>query len=125
MHGVSEHQWARMSASLSDVGKALGAFVAAIILVCGVLYMPSHHFYFHGSAYAEFFERLPITLELIIVSAIVAFAFATMCTLLYRKPMAWLGTIIAAVLFVLMCVPVFWLALMAHLVFAVHGVSKM
>lgn len=129
LYGVSREalaaayvQFARMSATIRRLCRALGAFVAAIIIVCGVLYLPRHHFYLRGSAYSEFFERLPITLELIIASVIIALVLATVCTLLSRRPTAWLGAIVAALLFVFMCIPVFWLTLMGQLVFAVRGV---
>lgn len=111
-----------MRRSMSELCKALGALVAAIVIVCGVLYLPSHRFFFHGSAYSEFFERLPITLELIIASVIIALALATICTLLSRRPTAWLGGVVAAVLFLFMCIPVFWIALMGQLVFAARGI---
>src|SRR5581483_12428415 len=105
-----------------QICKGLGAFVAAFVLVCGALYIPRHHFYFHGGAYGEFFERLPITLDLIVASVIIAVLLAGVCALLSRRPTAWLGMISAALLAAFMCMPVFWSTLMAQFVLAVRGV---
>lgn len=106
----------------TDAGKALAALIAAFVIVCGVLYLPRHHLYLQPEAYADFFQRLPATLELIIASVIVAFALAGICTLLSRGKTAWLGALAAAVLSIFLCIPVFWLAPVAQLVLAVMGV---
>jgi len=108
--------------ALSGIYKVLSAILAAIVIVCGVLYLPTHRFFFQRSAYSEFFERLPMTLELVIASVIIGLALAAICTLLSRRPTAWLGAALAAVLFLCMCIPVFWIALTGQLVFAAHGI---
>lgn len=111
-----------MTVGIRPFSKALGAFVCLFGIVCGALYLPKHHLYLQASAYKEFFERLPVTLELIVASVIIAVGLAAICKLLLRRPTAWLGAILAAILFAFVCIPLFWLALSWQLAFAVHGV---
>lgn len=105
---------------MPSAGRALGAFGATVVIVCGVLYLPQHRFYFHAGAYAEFFERLPVTLELITASVTIALVLAAVFMLLSRGPTVWLGAIVAALLFAAACIPVFWIAHIAQPIITVH-----
>lgn len=87
------------------------------------MYLPHRHFYFRSSSFVEFFERLPATLELIGASVIIALTLAGVCAAFSTPRTAWFGASLAAVLFLVVCIPAFWLALTAQLIFAVHGLN--
>lgn len=88
-----------------------------------VLYLPRGHFYFRSESFAEFFARLPATLYLMGASVLIALALAAICTVFAKRRVAWLGALLAAVLFAFMCVPVFWLAIVLQFAAAVHGLT--
>lgn len=103
------------------MARGLGAFVAAALIVCGVFYWPAHRVYFDGSAFVQLFERLPLTLELVTASVIIALALAAATILLSRLPKAALGLALGALLCGLTCVPLFWIALFGEAAFAHTG----